>query len=160
METWAAEGAQLDIAKLVEAASQQPAPKFLLDVDDPDLLLSGRMPQRINAQMHRRKLPELSTHPNDAPAMAAFIFHSLAARYAQVLKSVAEITGKPLRRIHIMGGGSQNEFLNQLTAEATGLEVHRVGTECSTVGNFAVQLATLEGTQGARPSAYWAAALS
>jgi rhamnulokinase len=160
METWAAEGVQLDIAKLVEAASQEVAPKFLLDVDDPDLLLSGRMPQRINAQLHRRNLPELSEHPADAPAMAAFIFHSLAARYAQVLKNVVEITGKPLRRVHIMGGGSQNDFLNRLTAQATGLEVHRVGTECSTVGNFAVQLSTLEGTEGARPSAYWAGLLS
>jgi len=43
-----------------------------------------------------------------------------------------------------MGGGSQNELLNSLTAQATGLEVHRAGTECSTLGNFAVQLATLE----------------
>jgi rhamnulokinase len=160
MESWAAEGFPLDIAQLVEAASHAAVPAYTLDVDDPDLLLSGRMPQRINAQLHRRSLPELSTHPTDAPAMAAFLFHSLAARYAEVLASVAAITGKPLRRLHIMGGGSQNEFLNRLTAEATGLEVRRVGTECSTVGNFAVQLAALESTPGPRPSAHWAAILS
>lgn len=160
METWAAEGTTLDIAELVEAASHATVPDYTLDVDDPDLLLSGRMPQRINAQLHRRNLPELSTHAADAPAMAAFLFHSLAARYAQVLASVAAITGKPLRRLHIMGGGSQNEFLNRLTAQATGLEVHRVGTECSTVGNFAVQLATLEQTPGPRPSSLWAKRLS
>jgi rhamnulokinase len=76
--------------------------------------------------------------------MASFLFHSLARRYADVLRSVADITGKTLRRIYIMGGGSQNEFLNRLTAEATGLPVCRVGTEGSTVGNFAVQLASLE----------------
>jgi rhamnulokinase len=62
-----------------------------------------------------------------------------------VLRSVSTITGKTLSRIYIMGGGSQNEFLNLLTAEATGLPVCRVGTECSTVGNFAVQLAALDG---------------
>jgi rhamnulokinase len=160
METWAAEGVQLDIAELVEAASHAAVPPYTLDVDDPDLLLSGRMPQRINAQLHRRNLPELSTHPADAPAMAAFLFHSLAARYAQVLASVSAITGKPLRRLHIMGGGSQNTFLNRLTAEATGLEVYRVGTECSTIGNFAVQLATLERTSGAHPSTVWATRLA
>lgn len=92
--------------------------------------------------------------------MASFIFHSLAARYAEVLNSVVAITGKPLRRIHIMGGGSQNTFLNRLTSEATGLEVHRVGTECSTIGNFAVQMATLERAAGHGDVAVWAACLS
>jgi rhamnulokinase len=76
--------------------------------------------------------------------MASFLFHSLAARYAEVLKNIAAITGKHLARVYILGGGSQNSLLNRLTEEATGLEVVRAGTECSTVGNFAVQLATLE----------------
>jgi rhamnulokinase len=157
METWAAEGVEYHIAGLVAAAADAPVPAYTLDVDDPDLLLSGRMPQRINAQLHRRSLPELDPSPANAPAMAAFLFHSLAARYAEVLSSVAAITGKKLRKLHIMGGGSQNELLNRLTAEATGLEVLRAGTECSTLGNFAVQLATLERTSGPRPTCVWAA---
>jgi len=160
METWAAEGATLDIAQLVAAAASAPVPAYTLDVDDPDLLLSGRMPQRINAQLHRRSLPELDPSPANAPAMAAFLFHSLAARYAEVLASVAAITGKKLRKLYIMGGGSQNELLNNLTAKATGLTVLRAGTECSTVGNFAVQLATLEHTPGPRPACVWAAKLA
>jgi len=160
METWAAEGTELNIATLVAAAAAAPVPAYTLDVDDPDLLLSGRMPQRINAQLHRRSLPELDPSPANAPAMAAFLFHSLAARYAEVLASVATITGKKLRKLYIMGGGSQNELLNRLTAHATGLEVLRAGTECSTVGNFAVQLATLEPTPGPRPTSIWAARLA
>ncbi|SEF71976.1 rhamnulokinase [Bryocella elongata] len=161
METWAAEGATIEIGALVEAAAQASVPAYVLDVDDPDLLLSGRMPQRINAQLHRRNLPELSTHPDDAPAMAAFLFQSLAARYGVVLRSVQEITGKTFRKLYIMGGGSQNQLLNRLTAEATGLEVIRAGTECSTLGNFAVQLSTLEpkAATETRPSARWAATL-
>jgi len=160
METWAAEGVEHNIAELVAAAADAPVPAYTLDIDDPDLLLSGRMPQRINAQLHRRSLPELDPSPAAAPTMAAFLFHSLAARYAEVLASVVAITGKRLRKLYIIGGGSQNELLNSLTARATGLEVHRAGTECSTLGNFAVQLATLEHTPGPRPSAHWAAALS
>jgi rhamnulokinase len=160
METWAAEGVEHNIAELVAAAASAPVPAYTLDVDDPDLLLSGRMPQRINAQLHRRSLPELDPSPANAPAMAAFLFHSLAARYAEVLASVAAITGKKLRKLYIMGGGSQNELLNTLTAKATGLEVLRAGTECSTVGNFAVQLATLEHTPGSRPTCAWAARLA
>jgi rhamnulokinase len=45
-----------------------------------------------------------------------------------------------------VGGASQNEFLNRLTEEATGLQVHRGSPESSTVGNFAVQMAALEGS--------------
>jgi len=156
IETWAAEGTQIDIVSLVEAAEHIPAFDYHLDVDDPDLLLAGRMPQRINAQLHRRNLPEFSTAPADAPTLAAFVFRSLAARYAEVLASVTEITGKQFRRLYVMGGGSQNDLLNRLTAAATGLTLAKIGTECSTTGNFAVQLATLEGG----PANKWAATLA
>ena len=159
LESWKAEGAEIEIATLIEQAASIAAPPYTLDVDDPDLLLSGRMPQRINAQLHRRGLAELSVHPRHAPAMASLLFHSLAARYAEVLRSVSAITGKRLNRIYIMGGGSQNELLNRLTSEAAGLPVCRVGTECSTIGNFAVQLATLE-KHGPRSTSAWAAQLA
>ncbi|HZL25610.1 MAG TPA: FGGY-family carbohydrate kinase [Acidobacteriaceae bacterium] len=153
IESWTAEGAEIDLPTLVKEAAAVPSLAYVLDVDDPDLLLSGRMPQRINAQLHRRDLPELSVRAEDAAVMASFLFYSLARRYADVLRAVAEITGKKFRRLHIMGGGSQNEFLNRLTAEATRLEVCRVGTECSTVGNFAVQLAAME---SGRSTSEWA----
>ncbi len=159
LEAWQIDGTTIDLPSLIQRASALAPPACTLDVDDPDLLLSGHMPQRINAQLHRRNLPELSVHAEDAPAMASLLFHSLAARYAEVLRSVAAITGKQLRRVYIMGGGSQNEFLNRLTAEATGLPVCKVGTECSTVGNFAVQLATLE-RNGEQPVSAWAARLA
>jgi rhamnulokinase len=77
--------------------------------------------------------------------MASLIFHSLAARYAEVLRQIEEHSGRRLKRLYVVGGGSQNALLNRLTAEATGLEVIRGVPESSTLGNFAVQLATLEG---------------
>lgn len=134
----------LAIGDLIEAAAAVAPNGYTLDVDDPNLLLPGHMPERINAQLRRRGLPELNPTRAHAAELASFLFHSLAARYAEVLRSVADITGKHLQRLHIMGGGSQNEVLNRLTAKATGLHVVRIGTECSTIGNFAVQLAALE----------------
>jgi len=159
METWAEAGTTLDLPELVAAAAAIPPRSYVLNVDDPDLLLQGHMPERINAQLRSRGLPELNPNPTHAAEMASFLFHSLAARYAVVLRKVSEITGKHFRKLYIMGGGSQNEFLNRLTAEATGLEVCRAGTECSTIGNFAIQLATLEPTSTSRPAAAWAASL-
>jgi rhamnulokinase len=165
LESWNSDGGtespNLTIAAVIEAAAHhcsQPElrRRYLLDVDDPDLLLSGRMPERINAQLRRRGLPVFDTSIAGAPELAAFLFQSLAARYAEVLTSVAAITGKQIRKLYLMGGGSQNELLNCLTSEVTGLEVIRAGTECSTVGNFAVQLSSLEATSGPGPTARWA----
>jgi len=77
--------------------------------------------------------------------MANLVFHSLAKRYADVLEAVARVTGKKLKRLFMVGGGARNEFLNRLTGERTGLEVHCGSSEASTIGNFAVQLAALSG---------------
>jgi rhamnulokinase len=165
MDQWASQGKQWEIAALVAAAEKVPCPEGLLDVDDPDLLLPERMPQRINAQRVKRGLAPLDESPANAPAFASLIFHSLAARYAKVLDRVALITGKRLKRLFIVGGANQNAFLNRLTAEATKLEVFRGSPESSTVGNFAVQLATLEGSRDpvtgahAEPVARWAGLL-
>ncbi len=129
-------------------------PHGLLDVDDPDLLLAGRMPQRINAQRVRKGLEALDESPENAPMFASLIFHSLAARYAKVLDRVAFHSGKKLKRLFVVGGASQNDYLNRLTKEATGLEVFRGAAESSTVGNFAVQMAVLEGSRDAVTGAY------
>ncbi len=144
LQTWKAEGREFTYAELMEAATKVPPRGYVLDVDESNLLLPGAMPARINAQLKRRGMAELEPTPAGAPAMASFLFHSLAARYAEVLRTVTGITGKRLRKLYIVGGGSQNELLNRLTAETTGLEVRPAGTECSTTGNFAVQLAALE----------------
>jgi len=162
LESWRESGTTLDLTELIAASEKFGPREYVLDVDDPDLMLQGHMPERINAQLRRRGLTELSPEAKDAAEMASFLFHSLAARYAYVLRSVAEITGKRLRRLYMMGGGSQNEFLNRLTAQATGLEVLKAGTECSTLGNFVVQLATLEktGETSSRPACVWASRLA
>ncbi|HEX4425701.1 MAG TPA: FGGY-family carbohydrate kinase, partial [Terriglobales bacterium] len=78
-------------------------------------------------------------------AMANVIFHSLASRYADVVRDLSKITGKRLKKIYIVGGGSKNSFLNGLTSKATGLEISIGSTESATLGNFAIQLAVLAG---------------
>ncbi|MDP9049907.1 MAG: FGGY family carbohydrate kinase [Acidobacteriota bacterium] len=162
IDEWALKGRVWPVDELCAAAEHIPCPDGLLDVDDSDLLLPERMPQRINSQRIKRGLDVLDETPDNAPMFATLIFHSLAARYAKVLDRVALLTGKRLKRLFIVGGANQNLFLNRLTAEATRLEVFRGSPESSTVGNFAVQLATLEGSRDpvtgayAEPVARWA----
>jgi rhamnulokinase len=166
MDAWASKGHTWTIPDLVAAAEKLPAPQYLLDVDDPDLLLAGNMPQRINAQLLRRGLAPLDDSPESAPAFASLIFHSLAAQYAKVLHRVALHSGKKLKRLFVVGGASQNDFLNRLTQQATGLELHRGSPESSTIGNFAVQLAALESTSdsatgpSAKEISHWASLLA
>ena len=125
------------VPELIAQAEGLAPPDQVFDVDEEDLMLPGDVPGRINEQRRRAGL-----HPiTEAPALTSLILHSIAARYAEVLRDVVEVTGKPLRRIYIVGGGSRNALLNRLTQQATGLEVHCGYVESATVGNFAIQLA-------------------
>jgi rhamnulokinase len=160
MEQWASEGAPWTVVDLVKAAETADVLPGLIDVDDPDLLLPGEMPKRINSQREKAGLPPVTT----APALARLIFESLAAKYAQVLKDITQLTGKQFKTLYVVGGGSQNKLLNYLTEKATGLQVLCGAVESSTVGNFAVQLAVNEGAiseKGVDPVqvAKWAGAL-
>ena len=146
MDYWNAAGAALDVPGIITAAEGIEPKSYVLNVDDPDLLLQGEMPERINRQLRARSLPELSTSGKDAAELASLIFHSLAARYAEVLSQLTTITGKKFRCVYVLGGASQNLLLNRLTAQATGLDVHRGPLESSTIGNLAVQMRTLEAT--------------
>jgi rhamnulokinase len=149
IDAWAEAGRVWTVQELVAAAEMVEKPDGLIEVDDADLLLAGQMPKRINAQRLRVGLEPLDEGGANAPAFASLIFHSLAARYAEVLDRVAFHTGKKLKRAVVVGGGSRNTFLNRLTGEVTGLEVFQGAAESSTVGNFAVQMAVLEGKRDA-----------
>jgi len=145
MEEWEQPGRTLSVKQLVECCASLPRPGALIDVDEPELMLPGDMVGKINAQLKRAGHRAFATDDADLPMIANIIFHSLAARYSEVLSSIATLTKKKLRRLFIVGGGSQNTFLNRLTAERTGLEVIPGLTESTTVGNFAIQLAALQG---------------
>jgi rhamnulokinase len=166
IEHWRSQGQTWTVEQLVDASANLDAPEGLLDVDDPDLLLPGNMPARINAQRKRSGLSAIPESAGMAAKMTSMILHSLAARYAAVLENATSISGKTFKRLYIVGGGSKNSVLNQLTARATGLQVLTGSTESATLGNFAIQLAALEGKYtndvgvAANAVADWAAILS
>ncbi len=154
-------GGTWSMAELLAACETLDPPEHLLDVDDPALLLPHNMAEHINAQRRARGASPIDETSRSVPAFASLIFHSLAARYAEVLSDLQRIAGKRMKRLAIVGGGSQNKLLNQLTQQATGLEVVCGVAESSTIGNFAVQLATLEGHQNSRERiAHWANVLT
>jgi len=146
MEEWNTD----DVAGLVAAAHAVEgfSTEELVVVEDASLAQPGGMPGKIHALWGGEQLGQAQ--------MARLIFESLAMRYAEVLRGIEGMTGKKLRRIFVVGGGSQNSLLNELTAKATGLEVLRGAVESSTVGNFAVQMSALNGDVSAGEVARWA----
>jgi rhamnulokinase len=130
----------------------------------------GDMPEKIMAQMHGKHGRSAAMCSSPAE-ITNLILHSLAARYAQVLRQAERLSGKRFARLFVVGGGSRNALLNRLTAQATGLEVICGAQESATIGNFALQLSAMRCSQGhAGPEvdlpgqrtqvAHWAAQLS
>lgn len=71
--------------------------------------------------------------------MTKTILDSLALRYASVLRMIERLTDQKIKGVHIVGGGSQNSYLNQATATATDLQVKAGPVEATVIGNVLVQ---------------------
>lgn len=137
-------GHRWTLPDLLAACDDLPVSSAIFDVDAPELLLPGQMPAKINRAIQMAGRTTIAEDSEHAPEMASAIFASLAARYAEVLRTMEIVLRRKLRRIHVVGGGSQNAVLNRLLADATGIEVTRGAVESATVGNLAIQFASLE----------------
>ena len=144
MDEWEAHGVRWSFQELLSRCAALPEPAALIDVDDTQLMVPGHTIDKINAQLESLGQPKIGLDADSCAALATMIFHSLAARYAEVLGWIGKITGKKLERLFIVGGGSRNSLLNTLTAQRTGLEVLPGSAESTTIGNFAIQLAAGE----------------
>jgi rhamnulokinase len=133
--SWEQEGAELDYATLATLGEQAQPLVTLINPDDPEFFRPLGMPDRIREYAIRTNQPA----PQDRGAMVRCILESLALRYKQVLLQLEVLTGRHIDTIHIVGGGCQNELLNQLTANATGCTVIAGPVEATAAGNILVQ---------------------
>jgi rhamnulokinase len=76
---------------------------------------------------------------SDPAFITKTILDSLALRYASILRTIESLSGRKIEGVHIVGGGSRNEYLNQATATATGLQVRAGPVEATVIGNVLVQ---------------------
>jgi rhamnulokinase len=152
IEHWNGLGRQWSVPELIAQADGLAPPDQVFNVDEGELMLPGNVPARINEQRRQAGLDPLSEAAENAPAFTSLILHSLAARYAEVFRDLTAVTGKRLRQLYIVGGGSRNALLNRLTQDATGLEVRCGYVESATIGNLAIQLAVGDGAAHAQRS--------
>jgi rhamnulokinase len=130
---WALAGHEYSYEELSNLAAEAAPAEMLIDPDsfqDP-----GRMPERISeyCRAQGRKAP---AQPG---GMARLILESLAATYAKVLDSLEKLLGRRINRVHIVGGGSRNQLLNQLAANAMRRTVVAGPTEATAAGSVLVQ---------------------
>ncbi|MFJ6376124.1 rhamnulokinase family protein [Pseudarthrobacter oxydans] len=133
--TWASEGFQPDLTALLAAAAALPAGGPQINADDPYFIVPDNMPERIRAAVRRTG----EVLPNDPAAITRCIMDSLAAGYARTIRDAERLAGRSVDVVHVVGGGSQNALLCQLTADATRRPVIAGPVEATALGNVLVQ---------------------
>lgn len=125
------DGHHVELTELLDRASHVPAPREVFDTNDPRFLPPGDMPARIADWYTERGLKA----PGEPVQMVRAILESLAAAFASAVCTAADLSGVDVRTAHMVGGGSQNELLCQLTADRLGMPLLAGPVEATALGN-------------------------
>ncbi len=146
MRAWADAGEPYALAGLLAAAGQEESGVALVDADDERFLAPGDMPGRIAEAVR-----EVGGRTPATPAQTVrCVIDSLAEANARAVADATRISGHTVDTLHVVGGGSLNPLLCQLTAEATGLPVLAGPAEAAGLGNALVQARALGAVDGDR----------
>ena len=118
---------------MAEKVSDFPA---VIDVNDGSFLAPDSMIEAIQdyCRKHGERVPE---SPGE---LATVIYQNLARSYGETVREIEELTGKRYEKIHVVGGGSNADYLNELTARYTKKEVLAGPGEATALGNLAAQM--------------------
>jgi rhamnulokinase len=130
---WAREGKEYSYDELIAMARETEPSDTVLELEA--FQAAGQSAERVMEYCRATGQPV----PGTPGAVCRVILHSLAVRYREVLGVLEELTGQRVDVIHIVGGGSRNRLLNQLTADVTGRRVVAGPSEATAAGNALVQ---------------------
>ncbi|RPI00597.1 MAG: rhamnulokinase [Calditrichaeota bacterium] len=134
-EAWDKAGEPLSYTELVRLAEESGSAPQRIDPDDQAFAKPTDMSVAIIDYCRRTRQPE----PTTKGQFIRCVLESLAAKYQQVVESLNSLLPQPIQRLHIVGGGSQNQLLNRLTEQATGVQVIAGPAEATAIGNIKVQ---------------------
>jgi rhamnulokinase len=121
------------LCEMAEACRDFPS---RVDVNDEGFLSPKNMTEAIRNYCRNTNQPV----PETPGEIAAVIYQSLAKSYGSTVQEIEKVTGRTYTAIHIVGGGSNAEYLNRLTAQATGKTVYSGPVEATAIGNVVVQM--------------------
>jgi len=133
---WEKQGQSMEWEGLLKAAAAAPPFRHVIDPDDPVFVRPEEMTAAISAYCRRTDQPT----PASPGEFVRAVLESLALKYRGVLEELESLTGTRFETIRVIGGGSQNEMLNQFTADATGRTVLAGPAEATALGNLAMQV--------------------
>ncbi|MFV0557180.1 MAG: rhamnulokinase [Enterococcus sp.] len=123
-------------AELAHLAQQEPGFVSLINVNEERFLNPVNMINEIQQFCEETQQPI----PQTAGEVARCIYDSLACCYALELLQLEKVTNKTFTKLYIVGGGSNNDFLNQLTANVCQLALSAGPSEATAIGNLVVQM--------------------
>jgi len=132
---WKERGVDIDFEVLLRDVAATREYQAFLFPDDQRFFNPGSMLEVVRSQLNETG----QAVPDEPAAVAKVILDSLAFRYASVVRRIEALTKQKIEGIQIIGGGSQNSYLNQATANATGLSVMAGPVEATVIGNVLVQ---------------------
>ena len=135
-QSWTAQGHSYDYRELIELAARETSFRHLVDPDDESFLRPPDMLTAIDTYCTRTHQPV----PREPGGYVRAVLESLAFKYRFVLRNLEHVSRKRIGQIRIIGGGSKNRLLNQLTADATGRKVLAGPAEATALGNVAIQI--------------------
>lgn len=136
---WAKAGQEFDYATLTRLAAEAPPFVSLINPTDARYLSPDDMPAKIAAFCRETGQPV----PSSPGAMIRGVLESLALLYRRTLRQIEQLIGQKIERLHIVGGGSKNDLLNQFTANALQIPVLTGPVEATAAGNVLIQAITL-----------------
>lgn len=132
---WERKGEALGYDELTRLASEAEPFKVLIDPDDPSFFKPGDMAERVRAYAVRTG----QRPPESLGELVRCVLESLALKYRYVIDRLERAAGQRVEVVHIVGGGSQNRLLNQMTADACGRPVLAGPVEATALGNVVMQ---------------------
>jgi rhamnulokinase len=133
---WELDGKKLSYAEMAKLAIEAEPFTAFIDPDDASFATPGEMPQKIRAYCERTG----QVIPDTDGRILRVATESLALKYRVVYDRICTLTSRDFSRLHAGGGGTQNEFLSQATADALGLEVVAGPIEATSCGNVITQM--------------------
>jgi len=132
---WMEAGEEYSYADLARMAMEAEPFGGFIDVDYHEFLSPGQMVEKIKTYLSDSEQDPV----NEKGQLIRIVLESLAYRYSSVMTDLEGLAGHAIDRLHIVGGGIQNELLCQLTANAIGKPVHTGPVEATVAGNVIVQ---------------------